>query len=207
MLTAKFLIYLSLILALGLGLAVELQDGDQVVFRTRGSFYNANYQYLNANTANGSVGMAAGYDTKNNLASRWIAHLLSDGIWAFQNFKSPANSQYTYLNADTYIGAVNLAGSTDYSTTSGTHWAGEALSDGTFALKNLGSFKNPQYQYLNANTHDGSINLAANTDYKTASGTHWYIHIITDPNDQGGFQPQTGTMVGSMAQPALPPSS
>ena len=196
MLTAKPLLYLSLILAF----AVALQDGDQLAFKTHGSFYNAKYQYLNANT--GSVGMSAGYDTKTNLGSRWIAHLLSDGSWAFENLAH----QHNYLNADTYIGAVNLAGSTEYSTTSGTHWAVETLSDGTVALKNLGSFKNAQYQYLNAGTYDGSINLAASTDYATASGTHWYIHTIIDPNDQGLTSTQTGAVVGTMAQPAIPPS-
>ena len=122
---------------------------------------------------------------------------------SFETLSHPANSQHIYLNADTYIGAVNLAGSTDYTIASGTHWALENLTDGTVALKNLGSFKNPQCQYLNAGTGDGSINLAANTDYKTASGTHWEIHIIIDPNDQGPKPSQIG-VVGSLAHPAIP---
>jgi len=79
------------------------------------------------------------------------------------------------LNADTYIGAVNLATSTDYATTSGTHWALETLSDGYVALKNLGSHNNPNFVYLNGDTYTIHVNLTAGTG---ASGTHWEIDLL-----------------------------
>lgn len=72
MLTTKLLIPLSLLLAFG----VALEDGDQLVFKTHGSFYNAKYQYLNASTVSGSIGMTAGYDVKTNLGARFIAHFI-----------------------------------------------------------------------------------------------------------------------------------
>ncbi len=169
--TTKSLIFISLLLAS----AFALQDGDQIALKTHGSFFNAKYQYLNAGTVDGSVGMAKNTDYATASGTWWKAHKLSDGSWALESLGSIHNAQHIYLNANTYTGAIDLVGSTDYATVSGTHWSLATLSDGTVALKSLGSFKNPKYQYLNAGTGDGSINLAANTDYATASGTHWEI--------------------------------
>jgi hypothetical protein len=118
MLKAKSLIYLSFILAF----AVALQNGDQVAFMTDGSFFNAQYQYLNAGTVDGSVGMAVNTDYASASGTWWEAQLLSDGSWAFASLGNIPNDQHIFLNANTYTGAVNLAGSTNYATTSGTHW-------------------------------------------------------------------------------------
>ena len=169
--TTKSLIFISLIITF----AVALQDGDQIAFKTHGSLFNAKYQYLNAGTVDGSVGMAA--DTNKTTASGtwWKAHNLTDGSWGFESLGNIPNAQHIYLNANTYTGTVDLAASTDYATLSGTHWALESLSDGNVALRSLGSFKNTKFLYLNAGTANGSINLAADTDPATASGTHWEI--------------------------------
>jgi hypothetical protein len=171
MLTAKSLIYLSFILAF----AVGLQNGDQVAFMTDGNHFAAQYQYLNAGTVDGSVSMAANTDYASASGTWWEAQLLSDGSWAFASLGNIPNDQHIFLNANTYTGAVDLAGSTNYATTSGTHWNVVPLSDGTFALQSLGSFSNPNYVYLNVNTYTGAVNMAGSTNYATTSGTHWTI--------------------------------
>ena len=171
MLTTKSLICISLVLAF----AVALQDGDQIALMTHGSHYNANFQYLNAGTVDGSVGMAKDTDYTSASGTWWKAHRLSDNSWAFESLGNIPNDQHIYLNADTYIGVVNLAANTDYATASGTHWALDTLSDGTVALRNLGSHSNPTFKYLNTNTYTGAVNLAGTTDYSSASGTHWEI--------------------------------
>ena len=119
--------------------------------------------------------MAKDTDYTSASGTWWKAHKLSDGSWAFESEGNIPNAQHVYLNAGTADGSVNLAANTDSATASGTHWAIEDLSDGNIALKSLGSVKNSNYQYLNAGTGDGSVNLAANTDMDTASGTHWEI--------------------------------
>ncbi len=169
--TTKALIFASLILTFSLA----LQDGDQVAFKTHGSFFNAKYQYLNAGTVDGSVSMAANTDYASASGTWWKAHKLSDGSWGFESLGNIPNAQHIYLNANTYTGAVDLAGSTDYTTVSGTHWSLQNLSDGTVALKCLGSHNNPQFVYLNANTYSGAVNLAGSTDFASLSGTHWEI--------------------------------
>ena len=171
MLTAKSLIYISFILAF----AVGLQNGDQVAFMTDGNHFAAQYQYLNAGTVDGSVSMAANTDYASASGTWWEAQLLSDGSWAFASLGNIPNDQHIFLNANTYTGAVDLAGSVNYATTSGTHWNVVPLSDGTFALQSLGSFSNPLYVYLNVNTYTGAVNMAGSTNYATTSGTHWTI--------------------------------
>lgn len=171
MFTTKSLICISFILVF----TVALQDGDEIAFKTHGNFYNANYQYLNAGTVDGSVGMAKNTDYTTASGTWWRAHKLSDGSWGFESLGSIPNDQHIYLNANTYTGEVNLAGSTDYATVSGTHWNLVSLSDGTVALKNLGSHSNPAYMYLNTNTYTGAVSLAGSTDYNSLSGTHWEI--------------------------------
>jgi hypothetical protein len=118
MFKAKSLIYLSFILAF----AVGLQNGDQVAFMTDGNHFAAQYQYLNAGTVDGSVSMAANTDYASASGTWWEAQLLSDGSWAFASLGNIPNDQHIFLNANTYTGAVDLAGSTNYATTSGTHW-------------------------------------------------------------------------------------
>ena len=137
-------------------------------------------------------------DTDFNTASgTWRrAYLLSDGSWAFESLGSIPNDQHIYLNAGTYGGTINLAANTDYATASGTHWALETLSDSTVALKSLGSYKNPKYQYLNVDTYNGSVGMAANTDYASASGTHW--EIVTLVAGSAGGATVTGTLGGAV---------
>ena len=171
MLTTKSLIYISLILAF----AVALNDGDEIAFKTHGSHNNADYQYLNAGTVDGSVSMAPNTDENTFSGTWWIAHQLEDGSWAFESEGNISNDQHIYLNANTFTGEVNLAANTDFSTASGTHWAVEELEDGTVALRNLGSHSNPAFVYLNTDTFTGAVNLAGTTDYSSASGTHWEI--------------------------------
>jgi hypothetical protein len=118
MLKAKSLIYISFILAF----AVALQSGDQVAFMTDGNHFAAQYQYLNAGTVDGSVSMAANTDYASASGTWWEAQELSDGSWAFASLGNIPNDQHIFLNANTYTGAVNLAGSTNDATTSGTHW-------------------------------------------------------------------------------------
>jgi hypothetical protein len=179
MLTAKSLIYISFILAF----AVALQSGDQVAFMTDGNHFVAQYQYLNAGTVGGTVGMAANTDYASVSGTWWEAQELSDGSWAFASLGNIPNDQHIFLNANTYTGAVDLAGSTNYATTSGTHWNVEPLSDGTFALQSLGSFSNPLYVYLNVNTYTGAVNMAGSTNYATTSGTHWTIVTLVPAGD------------------------
>jgi hypothetical protein len=194
MLTAKSLIYISFILAF----AVALQNGDQIAFKTDGNFFNAKYQYLNAGTVDGSVGMAANTDYATASGTWWEAQLLSDGSWAFASLGNIPNDQHIYLNADTYVGSVNLAASTNYATTSGTHWKVQPLSDGTFALQNLGSHANPQYVYLNANTYTGAVNLAGSTNYATVSGTHWTIvTLVPAGSDSSVVEQLAGAVTGA----------
>jgi len=169
--TIKSLIFISLMLTF----AFALQDGDQIAFKTHGSFFNAKYQYLNAGTVDGSVSMAKNTDYATASGTWWKAHKLSDGSWAFESLGSIHNAQHIYLNAGTYGGTINLAANTDYASASGTHWSLETLSDGTVALKSLGSYKNPKYVYLNVDTYQGSVGMAGSTDFATLSGTHWEI--------------------------------
>jgi hypothetical protein len=190
MLTAKSLIYISFILAF----AVALQNGDQVAFFTDGNFFNANYQYLNAGTVDGSVGMAANTDYASASGTWWEAQELSDGSWAFASLGNIPNDQHIYLNANTYTGVVDLAASTNYATTSGTHWSVQPLSDGSVALQSLGSHSNPQYVYLNVNTYTGAVNMAGSTNYATTSGTHWTIVTLIPAN---GLIEQLAGAVGS----------
>ncbi len=178
--TTKSLIYLSFILTFA-SFSLALQDGDEVAFKTHGSHFNANYQYLNAGTVDGSVSMAKNTDYDSASGTWWRAHLLSDGSWGFESLGNIPDDRHVYLNADTYIGAVNLAASTDYATASGTHWALVDLADGTVALKNLGSFKNSKFVYLNTDTYIGSVNLVSGTDFATVSGTHWEIVPVPVP--------------------------
>ena len=174
MLSAKSLIFISFILAF----AMALQDGDVIALKTHGSHNNAQYQYLNAGTVDGSVGMAATWDFSVASGTWWRAHKLSDGSWGFESLGNIPVPQHIYLNADTYTGAVNLAANTDYATASGTHWNLVSLSDGTVALQNMGSHSNPTYKYLNTNTYTGQVNLAGSTDYNSVSGTHWEIVML-----------------------------
>jgi len=171
MFTTKSFICISLVLAF----AVALQNGDEIALMTHGSHYNADFQYLNAGTVDGSVGMAKNTDYASASGTWWKAHQLSDNSWAFESLGNIPNDQHIYLNADTYTGHVNLAANTDYATASGTHWNLVPLSDGTVALQNMGSHKNPSFVYLNVQTGDGLVNLAKSTDYSSASGTHWEI--------------------------------
>jgi len=60
MLSEKSLIYVSLILTFAF--ADAFIDGDKIAFKTHGSFFNANYQYLKGDTSTSSVGMAASDD-------------------------------------------------------------------------------------------------------------------------------------------------
>ncbi len=184
----KSLLFLSLIFTF----ALALQDGDTIALKTRGNFFNANFQYLNAGTVDGSVSMAANTDYATVSGTWWRVHLLSDGSWAFESLGNIPNAQHVYLNANTHDGSVNLAPNTDYNTASGTHWVIDSLSDGTITLRTLGSFPNPDFVYLNTNTYDGSVNLAASTDYATASGTHWEIDFVTSANGSAPSGPGTG---------------
>jgi hypothetical protein len=195
MLTAKSLIYISFILAF----AVALQSGDQVAFMTDGNHFVAQYQYLNAGTVGGTVGMAANTDYASVSGTWWEAQELSDGSWAFASLGNIPNDQHIFLNANTYTGAVDLAGSTNYATTSGTHWNVEPLSDGTFALQSLGSFSNPNYVYLNVNTYTGAVNLAGSTNYATTSGTHWTIVTLVPAGSESSIVEQaTGPVIGAV---------
>ena len=67
-----------------------------------------------------------------------------------------------------FLGEVSLVENADYARASGTHWAVEPFADGSVALRNLGSFENPQFEYLNTDTEAGSVNMAS-------SETHWEI--------------------------------
>jgi len=185
-----------------LAFAVALQDGDEIAFKTHGSFFNANYQYLNAGTVDGSVGMAANTDYNTASGTWWRAHLLSDGSWAFESLGSIPNDEHIYLNANTYTGSVNLAASTDEATLSGTHWSLQTLSDGTVALESLGSHSNPNFVYLNAGTVDGSIGMAASTDFASASGTHWEIDTLV-PASAGGAAVAVGGVVTGAVNGAI----
>ena len=176
--TTKSLIFLSFILAF----AVALQDGDKIALKTHGSFFNAKYQFLNAYTGNGRVGMASNTDFATVSGTWWKAHKLSDGSWAFESLGNIPNSQHIYLNADTYTGQVNLAANTDYATASGTHWALQNLGDGNVAWRNMGSHSNPNYVYLNVDTYTGQVNLASGIG---ASGTHWEIDTLVAGFEEG----------------------
>ena len=101
--TTKSLILLSLLLSC----ALALQDGDKIAFKTHGSFFNAKYQYLDAHTGDGSIGMATSTDYTTRSGTWWKARLLSDGSWAFESLGSVHNDQHVYLNAGTYYGTVN----------------------------------------------------------------------------------------------------
>ena len=160
----KSLIFLSFILAF----AVALQDGDQIAFKTHGSFFNAQYQYLNGDSVHDTLGMAPSTDYTSFSGTWWEAHKLSDGSFAFRSLGHLLNNPETniYLNGNTYTGAVDLAASTD---ASGTHWAAQTLPDGTVALKCTGSHLNPNFVYLNVDTYIGKVNLASGTG---ASGSH-----------------------------------
>ena len=81
MFTAKSLICISLILAF----ATALQGGDQIAFKTHGSPDNAQYQYLNADTAAGSVSLAKNTDENAASGTWWRAHQLSKNSWVFES--------------------------------------------------------------------------------------------------------------------------
>ena len=177
MLTTKSLIYISLIFTF----AMALQDGDEIAFKTHAS-HNTQYQFLNAGTVDGSVGMAKDTDYNSASGTWWKVHHLSDGSWAFESLGNIPNDQHIYLNVDIETGEVNLAASTD--SASGTHWNLVLLSDGTVALQNMGSHSNPTFVYLNADTYTGTVNLAVNTDSSSASGTHWEIVLLPPDADR-----------------------
>ena len=73
-----------------------------------------------------------------------------------------------------------MAATWDFSVASGTWWRAHKLSDGSWGFESLGNIPVPQHIYLNADTYTGQVNLAANTDYATASGTHWNLVSLSD---------------------------
>jgi len=110
-----------------------------------------------------------------------FAMALNDGDEvAFKTHGSHNNPQYQYLNAGTVDGSVRMAVNTDYNSLSGTWWRAHKLSDGNWGFESLGSIPNDQHIYLNADTYSGQVNLAANTDYATVSGTHWSLVSLSD---------------------------
>jgi len=199
--TTKSLIFISLILTF----AVALQDGDQIAFKAHGSSNNAKYQYLNARTVDGSVGMAKNTDSTTLSGTWWKAHQLSDGNWAFESLGSIHNTKHIYLNANAHTGYVNLARNTDSAKSSGTHWSLQALSDGTVALKSLGNSKNHKYQYLTANTHTGSVDLSRNTGLAKLSVAHW--EIVTLAAASSPSSTTTGNQPASITETADAPNS
>ncbi|MGW2807928.1 CAP domain-containing protein, partial [Streptomyces sp. NPDC001450] len=77
--------------------------------------------------------------------------------------------------------SVGLAPSFDGIYT-GTHWELTASNPG-FVLKCKGTIVNPQHQYLDGRTQEGSVGLAPSFD-GIYTGTHWELIPVLTPEEQ-----------------------
>ncbi|MES0489120.1 MAG: C1 family peptidase [Leptospirales bacterium] len=89
------------------------------------------------------------------------------------------NAKYLYLDGIAKNGSVNLCADTNAYSNPGTYWEEQQLSDGSVALKCMGTTEKSDFVYLDGNTQDGSVGLAANTDSDN-SGTHWQKEQLSD---------------------------
>lgn len=144
----------------------EIRNGAVYYLKCLGSLGGS--RWLDGRTSEGLVGLAA-RTTYPYTGTRWRAHKLRDGSWAFRCLGDVPGNRW--LDGRTGDASVGLAPYPD-GQFSGARWELLPVRDGVYALKCLGEADGNRF--LDGVTVNSTTRLAPHPDYPN-TGAHWEL--------------------------------